>query len=166
MNGRWAFLGVVVMAVLLAFWLGVTIWYATVLFAVGEWIATVMGVALIVLPLIAAWWLFLEIRFLVRGQRLIARLGHEGGLPVDDLPRRPSGRIDPEAGKAEFPEYQAEVESGPDDWRVWVRLSLGYDAAGDRPHARWAMRVAIGKSRESAGLPRRSRYEGSDRQGI
>ncbi len=147
MNGRWQFVGVVVMAVLLAFWLGVTIWYATVLFAVGDWIATIMGVALVVLPLIAAWWLFLEIRFLFRGQRLIARLGAEGGLPVDDLPRLPSGRIDPEAGKAEFPEYQAEVEGDEESWRTWLRLSLGYDAAGDRPHARWAMRETIRRER-------------------
>lgn len=146
MNGRWAFAGVVVMAVLLAFWLGVTVWYALVLFAVGSAIAAVMGAALIVLPLVAAWWLFLEIRFLVRGQRLIARLGDEGGLPVDDLPRLPSGRIDPKAGKEEFADYQAEVEAGDEDWRVWVRLSLGYDAAGDRPHARWAMREAIARS--------------------
>ena len=146
MKGRAALLGTVVMAVLLAFWLGVTVWYAAVLFAVGDWVATIMGVALIVLPLIAAWWLVLEIRFLVRGQRLLARLGVEGGLPIDDLPRLPSGRIDPEAGKAEFGEFQAEAETGADDWRVWVRLSLGYDAAGDRPHARWAMREAIARA--------------------
>jgi len=145
LNGRWSLAGVVLMAVLLAFWLGVTVWYALVLFAIGNPVGTIMGVALVVLPLIAAWWLFLEIRFLVRGQRLIARLGREGGLPADDLPRLPSGRIDPKAGKAEFPEYQAEVEADADDWRVWVRLSLGYDAAGDRPHARWAMREAIAR---------------------
>ena len=142
-SGRWQFLGVIVMAVLLAFWLGVTVWYAILLFAVGDWVATIMGVALIVLPLIAAWWLGLELRFLVRGQRLLRRLGAEGGLPVDDLPRLPSGRIEREAGLAEFPELQAEVEADDDDWRRWVRLSLGYDAAGDRSHARWAMREAI-----------------------
>ena len=151
-SARWQFLGVVVMAVLLAFWLGVTVWYAIVLFAVGDWIATIMGIALIVLPCIAAWWLGLEIRFLIRGQRLLRRLGAAGGLPVDDLPRRPSGRIEQEAGRAEFPGLQAEVEADEDDWRRWVRLSLGYDAAGDRPHARWAMREAIRLERaHSAG---------------
>ncbi len=150
-TGTWSMLGVVVMAVLLAFWLGVTVWYAIVLFRVGEWIATVMGAALIVLPLIAAWWLLLEIRFLIRGQRLIARLDAEHALPVDDLPRLPSGRVDPTAGKAEFPAYQAEVEANEDDWRAWVRLSLAYDAAGDRPHARWAMRRAIALQSEAVG---------------
>ena len=69
------------------------------------------------------------------------------GLPVDDLPRLPSGRIDPEAGKAEFPRWQAEAEAAPEDWRVWVRLSLAYDAAGDRALARGAMRRAIALSR-------------------
>jgi len=147
LTGRWTLLGVVVMTVLLAFWLGVTVWYATVLFSIGDGVATAMGAALIVLPVIAAWWLALEIRFLVHGQRLLGRLRREHALPVDELPRMPSGRIDPAAGKAEFGALQAEVEADEDDWRAWVRLSLGYDAAGDRPHARWAMRQAIRRSR-------------------
>ena len=48
-----------------------------------------------------------EIVFVVRGQRLVRRLGEQGGLPVDDLPRLPSGRIDPQAADLEFPRYRA-----------------------------------------------------------
>ena len=106
-----------------------------------------MGGALLVLPLIALWWFVVETRFIVRGQRLLRQLAAAGELPVDDLPRLPSGRVDPAAGKAEFPRWQAEVEAEPGAWQVWVRLSLAYDAAGDRPRARESMRRAIALSR-------------------
>ena len=66
-----------------------------------------------------------------------------GGLPVDDLPRRPSGRVDRAAADEAFGRYKAAAEAAPDDWRVWFRLSTAYDAAGDRKRARAAMRTAI-----------------------
>ena len=69
-------------------------------------------------------------------------LADEGGLPVDDLPRTPGGRIVRGAADAQFPAYQAEVEAAPEEWRAWFRLSCAYDAAGDRKRARSAMRQA------------------------
>lgn len=136
-------IAVIVMAALLLLWMVFTLQYAVILILDPNVIVKIMGVALIVMPLIGLWWLVLELRFVLRGDRLLRLLGNEGELPVDDLPRLPSGRIDPEAGRAEFPRFQAEAEAAPDSWRAWVRLSLAYDAAGDRSRARWAMRRAI-----------------------
>ena len=132
-----------VMAALLVLYLVVVAQYALILLDAGEPVATAMGVALLVLPLIGAWVLAVELLFAFRAERLLGVMRAEGGLPVDDLPRLPSGRPDPDAADLQFPAYQAEVEASPDSWRAWFRLSLAYDASGDRKRARWAMREAI-----------------------
>ncbi len=132
-----------VMAALLLLYLVVVAQYAFVLFGTGQPVAQAMGAALLVLPLIGAWALAVELVFAFRAERLLGLLRAEGGLPVDDLPRLPSGRPDPAAADAQFPVYQAEVEQSPDSWRAWFRLSLAYDASGDRKRARWAMRESI-----------------------
>jgi len=139
-RGAW---GVIVMAALLVLWMAFTVQYAIILIVDPNPLVTAMGVALIVLPVIGVWWLVLELRFVIRGQRLLGILEREGGLPVDDLPRLPSGRIDPEVGRARFDDARAEADAAPTSWRAWARLSLAYDAAGDRGRARWAMRRAI-----------------------
>lgn len=132
-----------VMAGLLVLYLVVVAQYALVLIGTEVPVAVAMGVALLVLPLIGAWALAVELIFAFRAERLLGVLRAEDGLPVDDLPRLPSGRPDPAAADAQFPTYQAEVEAAPDSWRAWFRLSLAYDASGDRKRARWAMRESI-----------------------
>ncbi len=136
-----------VMAALLVLYLVVVAQYALVLIGTGVPVAAAMGVALLVLPIIGAWALAVELVFAFRAERLLGMLREEGGLPVDDLPRLPSGRPDPDAADAQFPIYQAEAEAAPESWRAWFRLSLAYDASGDRKRARWAMREAIRLSR-------------------
>jgi len=136
-------IGAIVMAALLALYLAFVFQYALLLIVDDNGWAKAMGVALIVLPLIGAWVLIAELMFVFRGQRLVKILGSEGGLPVDDLPRLPSGRIDPKAADVEFPKYKREVEESPESWRAWLRLGLAYDASGDRSRARWATRSAI-----------------------
>jgi hypothetical protein len=131
------------MAVLLAIYLVFVVNYAIVMIGTGVGVAIAMGVALLVLPLIGAWLLWREILFVLRGERLVRLLGAAGGLPVDDLPRRPSGRAEPEAADAQFPVYKAALEENPDSWSAWLLLGLAYDASGDRPRARWATREAI-----------------------
>ena len=138
-----------IMAALLVIYLVFVVNYALVLISVDEPVAKAMGIALIVLPIVGGWTLVAEIVFVLRGERLLKRLREEGGLPVDDLPRLPSGRPDPTAADAQFPVYQAEVEADPESWRAWVRLGLAYDASGDRKRARWATREAIKLSRTS-----------------
>ena len=132
-----------VMAVLLVLYLVLVSQYAYLLIVSESPIAKAMGIALAVLPLVGAWALVADLTFVVRAERLVKRMGDAGELPVDDLPRLPSGRPDPEAADREFPKYQAEVEAEPQSWKAWVRLGLAYDASGDRRRARWATRMAI-----------------------
>lgn len=146
MSGR---IAAIVMAVLLGLYIVFVAQYAVLLILSDEPAAKGMGIALAVLPVIAAFTLIAELLFVRRGQRLVKRLGEEGGLPVDDLPRLPSGRPDPVAADAEFPKYKAEVEASPGDWRAWLRLGLAYDASGDRRRARWATRKAIALERSA-----------------
>ena len=135
-------LGAVVMAVLLAVYLALVGWRAVQFVQTGEPVAVAMGVALIVLPVLAAWAIWRELQFGVRSQRLVRRLEEEGGLDLG-MPLRPSGR--PERGAADdaFPAFREAVESDPESWRAWLRLGLAYDAAGDRRRARSAVRRAI-----------------------
>jgi hypothetical protein len=135
------------MVALLAIYLVFVGQYAIILIGSGIGIGVALGVALAVLPVIGAWFLVAEILFVMRGERLVGNLGDEGGLPVDDLPRLPSGRPDPAAADAEFPQFKAEVEAQPDSWRAWLRLGLAYDASGDHRRARWATRRAIALER-------------------
>ena len=131
------------MSVLLVLYLALVGLRAIAFIGTGVPIAVVMGVALLVLPLIGALLLVRELRFVLRANALVRDLGAEGGLPVDDLPRSPSGRPDRAAADAEFERYRAEAEAAPADWRSWLRLGLAYDASGDRRRAREAMRRAI-----------------------
>lgn len=134
--------GAVVMAVLLALYVALVGWRAVQFVQTGEPVAIAMGVALIVLPVLAAWAIWRELQFGVRSQRLVERLESEGGLDLG-LPVRPSGRPERAAADAAFPAFRHAVEAEPDSWRAWLRLGLAYDAAGDRRRARRAVRKAI-----------------------
>ncbi|KQM24374.1 MULTISPECIES: tetratricopeptide repeat protein [unclassified Frigoribacterium] len=124
---------------------------AVLFLSTGEPVAIALGVALLVLPLLGLFALVVELRFGLRTQQIVAQLAAEGGLPVDDVPRRTSGRYEREAADAAFPAYKTAVEAAPDDWRAWFRLGLAYDACGDRRRARQALRWAIKLRRETAG---------------
>jgi hypothetical protein len=106
-------------------------------------VAKVLGVATLGIVAVGLWSLWRELRFGIMMERLGRTLASEGGLPVDDLPRSPGGRIDRTVADAQFEAFRAEAEAAPEDWRSWYRLSLGYDASGDRSRARRAMRDAI-----------------------
>jgi len=136
-------IGVAVMAALLALYIVLVGQRAWLLLASGDPVGIAMGVALVVLPLIAGWALGRELWFGVRAQQLGRRLEAEDALPAEEVAVRPSGRVVRADGDAVFPAYRAEVEANPDDWRAWYRLGLAYDAAGDRRRAREAVRTAI-----------------------
>lgn len=131
------------MALLLLVYLVLVVQKAVLLMLSGDTIGIAMGVALLVLPLIAAWAIGRELLFGFRTEKLVALMAAEGSLPVDDLPHRASGRPLREAADAEFPRYRAETEAEPESWRAWFRLGLAYDASGDRRRAREALREAI-----------------------
>lgn len=143
--------GVAVIAVLLAVYLVLVGQRAWLLIASGEPVGVTMGVALVVLPLLAAWALWRELSFGFSSSRLAKRLEAEGGMPTDEVGVRASGRPLREDADALFPAYRAAVEEQPDDWRTWFRLGLAYDGAGDRRRARAAVRQAIALERADRG---------------
>jgi hypothetical protein len=129
---------------------GVTVLYllfiagrAWALIVSGDPVPIVLGLAILALPVIGAWVIWRELSFGLHTTELGRALEASGGLPADDLPRRPSGRVERDAADARFAERQAEVEAAPDDWAAWFRLAVAYDDAGDRRRARAAMRTAI-----------------------
>jgi tetratricopeptide (TPR) repeat protein len=146
--------GAILMAALLALYLVLIGWRAVQFVATGEPVAVGIGVALIVLPVIAAWALWREIAFGARSHALVRRLESEGALDLG-ISRLPSGRPERAAADAAFPSFQAAAEAEPQSWRAWLRLGLAYDAAGDRRRARAAVRRAI-------TLERSERSEGSE----
>ena len=134
---------VAVLVAVLGFYLVLLVVKGVQLVAVGSLAGIGLGVAMLIMAVIGALLVAREVRFGQASSKLAARLAAEGGLPVDDLPRRPSGRIDRDAADAVFSTYRDEVEAAPEDWRAWYRLALAYDAAGDRSRARAAARKAI-----------------------
>ncbi len=116
---------------------------AWVLLASGEALLVALGLGVLALPVVGAVLVVAELRFGLATQRLGERLAAEGGLPGDDLPRRPSGRVERAAADAVFARRRDEAEAAPDDWRTWFRLGVAYDDAGDRRRAREALRKAI-----------------------
>ncbi|MFQ4148457.1 hypothetical protein AAGW05_07130 [Arthrobacter sp. LAPM80] len=121
---------------------------AVLLLGDPDWIAKLLGAAYLLIPLVAAWALVSELAFGARTEQMAKVLEAEGGLPVDNLPRTPAGRIIREAADAEFEKYKVEAQAAPQDWRSWFRLSCAYDAAGDRKRARKAMRDAVSLFRQ------------------
>ncbi|MEU0744421.1 hypothetical protein [Streptomyces sp. NPDC006134] len=109
----------------------------------GTFLTVTFGVAVLILPVIGLWFLWQNTRFVRRANQLAAELDAEGGLPVDELRRTPSGRIDRDSADEVFARRKAETEAAPDDWRTWFRLAVAYHDARDTPRARKAMQRAI-----------------------
>ncbi|MGW2259117.1 hypothetical protein ACWCXE_15005 [Streptomyces sp. NPDC001780] len=109
----------------------------------GTLLTVALGLAVLVLPLIGVWFLWMNTRFVQRANRLAAELDAEGGLPEDELVRTPGGRVDRDSADAVFARRRAETERSPDDWRCWFRLAIAYHDARDTPRARKAMQRAI-----------------------
>ncbi|WP_258726705.1 hypothetical protein [Cellulomonas sp. NS3] len=140
---RWrAIAGALALTVLLGLYVWVVAVRGVALLRTGDPVGIVLGAAILVLPLIAAWFVAREWRLAVQVQRMADELAATGGLMVDDLPRSPGGRIDRVAADAAFEVVRAQTEATPDDWGSWYRLAFAYDASGDRRRARAALRAA------------------------
>ncbi|MFF9352160.1 hypothetical protein [Streptomyces sp. NPDC014734] len=109
----------------------------------GTLLTVTFGVAVLILPVIGVWFLWKNTQFVARANALAAELDAEGGLPVDELVRTPSGRVDRDSADAVFARRREETEDAPDDWRCWFRLAVAYQDARDTPRARKAMQRAI-----------------------
>ena len=109
----------------------------------GTPVTIALGIAVLILPVIGLWFLWKNTQFVRRANQLAAELDAEGGLPVDELKRTPSGRIDRDSADEVFAKRKAETEAAPDDWRTWFRLAVAYHDARDTARARKAMQRAI-----------------------
>lgn len=142
--------GVAVVAAALLLYIVAVARQAWLLLISGDAVGVAMGVALVVLPVIAVWALVRELLFGARAAALGRRLAEDGALPEDELTARPSGRVVRSEAESVFPRYREQVERDPTDWRAWYRLGLVYDAAGDRRRARQAVREAIRRDHAAA----------------
>jgi hypothetical protein len=140
-------LGAIALTALLALYVVLVASRAVALMRTGEPVGVVLGAAFLVLPVLAVWFVVREWRLAVQVQRMADQLAADGALPVDDLPRSASGRIDRAAARVAFEGYRAEAEENRDDWAAWYRLAFAYDAAGDRKRARESLRRAAGLHR-------------------
>lgn len=109
----------------------------------GRPVTIAFGIAVLVLPGIGIWFLWRTTQFARDAGRLARELEAEGGLPVDELKRMPSGRIDRASADEVFARRREETESAPEEWRSWFRLAVAYHDARDTPRARKAMQRAI-----------------------
>ncbi|WP_203585906.1 tetratricopeptide repeat protein [Subtercola lobariae] len=131
------------MAALLVVYMALVLQHAVLFIGTGNPVGIGIGVGLLIMPFIGAWALYRELMFGFRTQKLVGILRDNDELPVDDLPKRPSGRPYRAEADAEFDTYRVEVEEQPESWKAWFRLGLAYDASGDRKRARHALRQAI-----------------------
>jgi tetratricopeptide (TPR) repeat protein len=134
---------VAVLVVAFAFYAATIGWRGVLLVADGRPVAVALGLGVVVLPLVAAYAIWRELQFGFAAERLARELAERGELAVDDLPRRPSGRVERTAADEAFDAFRRDAEAQPDDWAAWFRLGTAYDAAGDRRRARAAVRHAI-----------------------
>jgi Flp pilus assembly protein TadD len=132
-----------VIAAAVVVYLGLVVVRGIAFIASGDPVAQILGVAVLVLPLLGLGLAVRELAFGRATQRLGQIMEASGTLPIDDLPRRPSGRVVREAADARAQQRISEVDETPDDWQAWFRLAVAYDDAGDRRRARSAMRQAI-----------------------
>ncbi|MER7193311.1 hypothetical protein [Streptomyces flaveolus] len=133
----------VITAAVLVFYFALVGSRGVMLIEAGTPLTVTLGVAVLVLPAIGLWFLWKNTQFVRRANQLAAELDAEGGLPVDELKRTPSGRIDRDSADEVFARRKAETEAAPDDWRSWFRLAVAYQDARDTPRARKAMQRAI-----------------------
>ncbi|MCF8602786.1 hypothetical protein L5I01_05370 [Gordonia sp. HY442] len=118
----------------------------------GTVVSIGFGIGIFILPLLGVWMIVSTLRSGIEHQRMAAEVADRGReLDVDDLPRRPSGRIERDAADDLFAQVKQEWEADPSDWVRTYRIARAYDYAGDRSRAREMMKRASGQYREAKG---------------
>jgi hypothetical protein len=139
-------IGAIVMSALLLAYILLLTNTGLALITTGVLLGQVMGFLILTFPLIGIWAMFVEFRFGIAAEKLIARIEAEGSWPDLGIETRPSGRAIRASADAAFIKWSAAAEENQSDFRAWFTLSLAYDACGDRRRARSAMRKAIALS--------------------
>ena len=133
--------GAFIMAALLGLYLVASVILGVGYLSSGQPVAIAMGVAMLVLPLIGGWALWIELRFGLRSEKLVTALATDGSLP--ELPPTPSAFEYRAHAQSLLPEVTRATETGSAGWKEWMRLGIVLDAAGKRKEARAAVRTAI-----------------------
>ena len=142
--------GAVFMSALVVVYLVLVAERSVALIASGEAIGIAIGSLMIFLPVLAFWGIFMELRFGLRIEQLGDLLKRENAWPKFPFELRPSGRPTKQSAQDVFAEFREKVTADEKNWKAWFALGLAYDAAGDRPRARKAMRQAIALARKGS----------------
>ena len=113
------------------------------LLLLDEPVAKVMGFFILVFPILAIWLIIREFAFGVKIERFATAVESQGKWPHFAFELRPSGRPTRESADRVFASFAKNAEQNPESALAWFSLGLAYDAAGDRPRARKAMRKAL-----------------------
>ena len=116
----------------------------------GEPIAIALAVGVSLTVAVGVLILFKEWQLAATVQKMSNTLAARGELMTDSLPRSPGGRIDREYADEQFDHLRSVTQESPDSWESWFQLGFGYDASGDRKHAREALRNAAKLFRASS----------------
>jgi cytochrome c-type biogenesis protein CcmH/NrfG len=108
----------------------------------GDWIARIIGIGAIALPLVGVLWVIHNWRLGTAVQRMARVLEREGRVPIHDGETQPDGQLTDSAAEAVFEVARRGVEDRPEDWRAWFHVAYAYAATADRPMARRALRHA------------------------
>lgn len=109
---------------------------AVIFIRTGEPLSVGIGWALLVLPVIGAWWMVREWQLSAAVHRMAAVLETEGRLPVVLGETTASGKLTAEAAEEFFAAARGQVDERPEDWSAWFHVGFAYDANGDRSMAR------------------------------
>lgn len=137
-----AFLAAIAMTAVLSLYFAFVAEFAFAFVRADDLMARGLGTALLVLPIVGAWWLFHEWRLGITTQRMSSQLEREGRLPFHDGERDAEGRLTDEASQAIFEVARRTVDANPDDWSTWFHVAHAYELNRDRKMSRAAMRHA------------------------
>ena len=135
--------GAVLMALLTLIYTALLANTGITLLLLDEPVAKIMGFFILVFPIIAIWLIIREFVFGVQIERFATIVESQGKWPHFDFDLRPSGRPTRESADRVFASFAKNAEQNPESAIAWFSLGLAYDAAGDRPRARKAMRKAL-----------------------
>ena len=142
MNSR-AKVGAIIMALLTLLYTALLANTGVTLLLLDEPVAKFMGFFILVFPVLAIWLVIREFIFGVKIERFATIVESQGKWPHFAFELRPSGRPTRESADRVFESFAKNAEQNPESSLAWFSLGLAYDAAGDRPRARKAMRKAL-----------------------
>jgi len=139
---RPAFLAAAATCAIVALYFALVAGRALVFIKEDDAVARALGVALLVMPALGAWWLAHEWRTGTTVQRMADDLERQDRLPIHDGETDEQGRLTESAQVAVFEVARRNVDARPDDWAAWFHVAYAYEASGDRSMARKSLRHA------------------------